>query len=152
MGQRFVYTYPTKAALATVKAKARALTRRATDLSLSILLHRLNPVLRGWAAYFRHGVSKRTFRTPATIDTEASRMSALIDQLLALARMDEARTLDVGSLAGDIVEDADTEFPRNPTRRVTPPRLGDWPTRTWSATDRARDHPAAGQGGNPGHI
>lgn len=60
-GQRFVYTYPTKAALATVKAKVRALTRGATDLSLSILLHRLNPVLRGWAAYFRHGVSKRTF-------------------------------------------------------------------------------------------
>ncbi len=60
-GQRFVYTYPTKTALATVKAKVRALTRGATDLSLSILLHRLNPVLRGWTAYFRHGVSKRTF-------------------------------------------------------------------------------------------
>ena len=26
-----------------------------------ILLHRLNPVLRGWTAYFRHGVSKATF-------------------------------------------------------------------------------------------
>ena len=60
-GQRFVYTYPTKAALATVKAKVRALTRGATNQSLSILLHRLNPVLRGWAAYFRHGVSKATF-------------------------------------------------------------------------------------------
>lgn len=59
--QRFVYTYPTKAALATVKAKVRALTRGATDQSLSILLHRLNPVLRGWTAYFRHGVSKATF-------------------------------------------------------------------------------------------
>jgi RNA-directed DNA polymerase len=60
-GQRFVYTYPTKAALATVKAKVRALTRGATDHSLGILLHRLNPVLRGWASYFRHGVSKATF-------------------------------------------------------------------------------------------
>lgn len=39
----------------------RALTRGATDLSLSVLQHRLNPVLRGWTAYFRHGVSKRTF-------------------------------------------------------------------------------------------
>jgi RNA-directed DNA polymerase len=60
-GQRFVYTYPAKAALAAVKAKVRALTRGATDQSLSILLHRLNPVLRGWATYFRHGVSKATF-------------------------------------------------------------------------------------------
>ncbi len=60
-GQRFVYTYPAKAALATVKAKVRVLTRGATDQSLSILLHRLNPVLRGWTAYFRHGVSKATF-------------------------------------------------------------------------------------------
>jgi RNA-directed DNA polymerase len=60
-GQRFLYTYPAKAALATVKAKVRSLTRGATDLSLSILLHRLNRVLRGWTAYFRHGVSKRTF-------------------------------------------------------------------------------------------
>src|SRR5207253_2495088 len=25
------------------------------------VLHRLNPVLRGWCAYFRHGVSSRTF-------------------------------------------------------------------------------------------
>ena len=59
--RRFVYTYPAKAALATVKAKVRTMTRGATDQSLGILLHRLNPVLRGWTAYFRHGVSKATF-------------------------------------------------------------------------------------------
>jgi len=64
-GQRFVYTYPTKAALATVKAKVRALTRGTTNQSLGILLHRLNPVLRGWTAYFRHGVSKRPSATCA---------------------------------------------------------------------------------------
>jgi RNA-directed DNA polymerase len=28
---------------------------------LADLLRRLNPVLRGWCNYFRHGVSKRTF-------------------------------------------------------------------------------------------
>ena len=60
-GQYHVYTYPTKAALATVKAKVRTLTQGATDQSLGVLLHRLNPVLRGWTAYFRYGVSKRTF-------------------------------------------------------------------------------------------
>lgn len=60
-GRHHVHTYPTKAALATVKAKVRTLTRGATDLSLAVLLHRLNPVLRGWTTYFRHGVSKATF-------------------------------------------------------------------------------------------
>jgi len=60
-GRQYVYTYPAKAALMAVKAKVRALTRGTTNQSLSVLLHRLNPVLRGWTAYFRHGVSKATF-------------------------------------------------------------------------------------------
>jgi RNA-directed DNA polymerase len=32
-----------------------------TNLPLEILLHRLNPVLRGWANHFRFGCSKSTF-------------------------------------------------------------------------------------------
>jgi RNA-directed DNA polymerase len=59
--KRFVYTYPSKKALASIKAKVRSMTRGATDQSLTVLLHRLNPVLRGWTNYFRHGVSKATF-------------------------------------------------------------------------------------------
>ena len=59
--KRFVYTYPSKKALASVKAKVRSMTRGATDQSLDVLLHRLNPLLRGWTNYFRHGVSKATF-------------------------------------------------------------------------------------------
>jgi RNA-directed DNA polymerase len=59
--KRFVYTYPSKKALASIKAKVRSMTRGSTDQSLSVLLHRLNPVLRGWTNYFRHGVSKATF-------------------------------------------------------------------------------------------
>lgn len=59
--RRYVYAYPAKVSLAEVKAKVRAMTRGATDLSLTSLLHRLNPVLRGWTAYFRHGMSKATF-------------------------------------------------------------------------------------------
>ena len=39
----------------------RALTNRRRNAALLDLLHRLNPVLRGWCTYFRHGVSKRTF-------------------------------------------------------------------------------------------
>ena len=39
----------------------RTLTRRANHRTLADLLHRLNPVLRGWTNYFKHGVSKATF-------------------------------------------------------------------------------------------
>ena len=41
--------------------KVRALTRRSRHRTLADLLRQLNPVLRGWCNYFRHGVSKRTF-------------------------------------------------------------------------------------------
>ncbi|HSH60776.1 MAG TPA: group II intron reverse transcriptase/maturase [Acidimicrobiales bacterium] len=59
--RRTLYTYPSKAALAAVKAKVRVLTQGNTDQTLANLLQRVNPVLRGWANYFRHGVSARTF-------------------------------------------------------------------------------------------
>ena len=57
----FVYTYPSKKALASVKTKVRGMTRGATHQPLGTLLRRLNPVLRGWTNYFRHGVSSQTF-------------------------------------------------------------------------------------------
>ena len=59
--QRFVYTYPSKTALAAAKTRVRTLTQGKTNQSLDVLLHQLNPVLRGWTNYFRHGVSKATF-------------------------------------------------------------------------------------------
>jgi RNA-directed DNA polymerase len=59
--RRTLYTYPSKSALASVKAKVRVLTQGNTNQTLANLLQRLNPVLRGWANYFRHGVSARTF-------------------------------------------------------------------------------------------
>ncbi len=59
--RRFVYTYPTKASLAAVKAKVRTITRQGTNLPLKLLLHRLNPVLRGWTYFFRHAASAKTF-------------------------------------------------------------------------------------------
>ena len=60
--KRFVYTYPSKGALANIKAKVRALTRGSTHLPLTVLLHRINPVVRGWTTFFRHGASKTTFK------------------------------------------------------------------------------------------
>jgi RNA-directed DNA polymerase len=59
--KRYVYTYPSKKALASIKAKVRALSRGNTNQPLAVLLHQLNPVLRGWTNYFRHGVSSATF-------------------------------------------------------------------------------------------
>ena len=59
--KRVVYTYPSKKALASIVGKVRALTRRASHPTLAVLLRQLNPVLRGWCAYFRYGVSKATF-------------------------------------------------------------------------------------------
>ncbi len=60
-GKPTVYTYPTKTALASVKAKVRTVTRQGRNQPLAALLHRLAPVLRGWTSYFRHGVSKASF-------------------------------------------------------------------------------------------
>ena len=60
--KRYVYTYPTRASLASVKAKVKTIaSRRSTYQSLDVLIHRLNPVLRGWTNYHRHGAASKTF-------------------------------------------------------------------------------------------
>jgi RNA-directed DNA polymerase len=59
--KRVVYTYPSKKALASIVGRVRMLTRRSSHPTLAALLRQLNPVLRGWCAYFRYGVSKATF-------------------------------------------------------------------------------------------
>jgi RNA-directed DNA polymerase len=59
-GKRMVYTYPSKKSLVSVMGKVRWLTRRRKHRTLVDLLHSVNPVLRGWCNYFRHGVSSST--------------------------------------------------------------------------------------------
>jgi RNA-directed DNA polymerase len=59
--KRFVYTWPSKKALASIMAKVKAITKQGTSNPLSDLLRQLNSALRGWTTYFRHGVSKATF-------------------------------------------------------------------------------------------
>lgn len=59
--KKVVYTYPSKKALASIMTKVRAITNRARHRTLADLLRQLNPVLRGWCNYFRHGVSSATF-------------------------------------------------------------------------------------------
>jgi RNA-directed DNA polymerase len=60
-GKRVGWTFPSKKSLAAILRKVRSLTDRSTMyLQLRQLLHALNPVLRGWATYFRYDASKRT--------------------------------------------------------------------------------------------
>jgi RNA-directed DNA polymerase len=60
-GRRAVYTYPSKKSLGSLIDRVRTLTRRHKHRTLADLLQRVNPLLRGWCNYFRHGVCKRTF-------------------------------------------------------------------------------------------
>lgn len=57
----YVYTYPAKNALKAVMAKVRKVTQRNASHDLAGLLRRVNAITRGWANYFKHGVSKATF-------------------------------------------------------------------------------------------
>jgi len=60
--RQYVYNYPAKKALRSIKAKTKAICRMNVSLPLAVLLHKLNQVLRGWTAYFRPGVSARAFQ------------------------------------------------------------------------------------------
>jgi RNA-directed DNA polymerase len=57
----FVYTWPSKRALSSIKAKVKAITKQGTNKPLADLLRQLNLALRGWTTYFQHGSSKATF-------------------------------------------------------------------------------------------
>ena len=60
--QRFVYTVPSKKAIQSIKDKVKLKTSRSTlHADVDEMIVSLGRSLRGWANYFRHGVSKRTF-------------------------------------------------------------------------------------------
>jgi len=62
--KQHVYTRPSRKAIAAIMGKVKVETCGSTRFKdLAELLTRLNQILRGWAGYFRHGVSKRTFGT-----------------------------------------------------------------------------------------
>ena len=61
-GRRVVLTIPSKDSLARVMHKIKEATRAdTTGQRLWDVLWKINPILRGWAAYFRYGASKKTF-------------------------------------------------------------------------------------------
>lgn len=60
--KHFIYTQPSKKAIASIKDRVRTMTYRHTlHRDPGYLMDYLGRMLRGWATYFRHGVSKRIF-------------------------------------------------------------------------------------------
>jgi len=80
--------------------------------------------IRGYAALFRRGAQDKPedlAKSMARIESEATRMSVLIDDMLLLARLDERRALqrrpvDLAKIALDTVQDARA---RDPLRPIT---------------------------------
>jgi RNA-directed DNA polymerase len=65
----YVYTVPSPKAIQSIKDRVSAATYRSTlNQDFGRLLSRLNRMIGGWANYFRHGVSKKTFNA---IDSHA---------------------------------------------------------------------------------
>jgi group II intron reverse transcriptase/maturase len=61
-GRYYLLKWPSDRAMASIRAKVKERTaRRFVGMSLETVVTRLNSVLRGWAAYFRHGNSSRKF-------------------------------------------------------------------------------------------
>jgi RNA-directed DNA polymerase len=58
----YVYTFIADRPVKALKGKLRALTHRTSLANLGATLIRLNQILRGWAAYFRHAVATHTFK------------------------------------------------------------------------------------------
>ena len=54
-------TYPAKSNVKIVREKIRHCIQSALALPQATLLLKLNPLIRGWANYYRHGAAKRTF-------------------------------------------------------------------------------------------
>jgi group II intron reverse transcriptase/maturase len=61
-GRFYLQKWPSDRAMASIRAKIRDRTaRRYAGWPLELVVAELNPVLRGWGAYFRHGNSTRKF-------------------------------------------------------------------------------------------
>jgi two-component system, OmpR family, sensor kinase len=78
--------------------------------------------IRGYAALFRRGAQDKPedlAKSMARIESEATRMSVLIDDMLLLARLDESqplerRPVDLAQIALDTVQDARARDPERP--------------------------------------
>lgn len=61
-GRWYLQRWPSSRAMTSVRSKVRSLTtHNYASLPMEAVADRLNPVLRGWGTYFRHGNSAETF-------------------------------------------------------------------------------------------
>jgi RNA-directed DNA polymerase len=61
-GRYYLQKWPSHRAMASIRAKVRNRTPRGyASLDMAVVVEELNPVLRGWGAYFRYGNSSRKF-------------------------------------------------------------------------------------------
>lgn len=56
-------TKPSKAAMRRIRERLSTETKALRGANAEVLIARLNPIIRGWAAYYRIGVSKQAFRS-----------------------------------------------------------------------------------------
>jgi RNA-directed DNA polymerase len=59
--RQLIYTFPSKKSLTSIKRKVKAATNRITHQDADTLFRQLGAMTRGWAQYFRHGSSSRTY-------------------------------------------------------------------------------------------
>ena len=75
-GRWYLQKWPSTRAMASIRGKIRDRTdRRYARLPLAWAVEDLNPVLRGWGAYFRYGNSNRKF---AAIDGYVNERLAIL--------------------------------------------------------------------------
>jgi RNA-directed DNA polymerase len=77
-GRWYCQRWPSRRAMAALRAKVKAITapRSLLKLPIEVIVERLNPVLRGWGNYFRWGNSTRKF---SHIDRYVRERLALFD-------------------------------------------------------------------------
>ena len=85
--KRFVYTRPSAKAIASIKDRVRTMTYRHTlHRDPGYLMDYLGRVLRGWANYFRHGVSKADLQRDRLLRVGADHVLAAEEAPDRLAR------------------------------------------------------------------
>ncbi len=97
--RRYLSKWPSERAMASIRAKVRDRTeRRFASRDLHAVVADLNPVLRGWGAYFRQGNSNRKF---VAIDSYVHlRMSKLASVKYATRGRHRASRFNYGWLTG----------------------------------------------------
>ena len=57
----YVYSYPSRTSLQTMRHKLKTVTKRITHQSADQMFRRLSRMVRGWAQYFRHSSASRAY-------------------------------------------------------------------------------------------